>query len=482
LEHHRERDRLAGEVAELAEAIGAAETEHAAAETAATDSETAVAEAEAAVTHAQTADLAAGVRTHLVAGQPCPVCLHPVGALPDIPAAHSVAEARAALSTARQHRAKTDRAVRDLERHLAEARAHHERVTARRDELETALADHDAPEAITATLREIDALTARAEQATAAVRRTRQAHRTAATAAERTGAALREAWRELDRTRDGLAGLAPPPVDRDDLATAWRQLADWAGRTAGERTDARGAQRARVADAERASSTLRERLAGMFTDAGLPPPGDDEARYAAVAVERAEGELRRLTERREQAAGLATQRDQHAAQALLAKSLANHLRATNFERWLLEEALDLLVDGASEILRQLTAGQYDLVHDKGEFAVVDHHDADLRRAVRTLSGGETFQASLALALALSEQLAGMSTAAASLESIVLDEGFGTLDAGTLDTVAATLENLAARGDRMVGVVTHVPALAERIPVRYEVTKDARTARVERVAS
>ena len=62
---------------------------------------------------------------------------------------------------------------------------------------------------------------------------------------------------------------------------------------------------------------------------------------------------------------------------------------------------------------------------------------------------------------------------------MLDEGFGTLDVATLDTVAATLENLAARGDRMVGVVTHVPALAERVPVRFEVRKDARTARVER---
>ena len=127
----------------------------------------------------------------------------------------------------------------------------------------------------------------------------------------------------------------------------------------------------------------------------------------------------------------------------------------------------------------MSGGQYELVHDKGEFFVVDHHDAGLRRGVRTLSGGETFQASLALALALSEQLAGMSTTAASLESIVLDEGFGTLDAATLDTVAATLENLAARGDRMVGVVTHVPALAERIPVRFEVRKDARSSRVER---
>jgi exonuclease SbcC len=134
------------------------------------------------------------------------------------------------------------------------------------------------------------------------------------------------------------------------------------------------------------------------------------------------------------------------------------------------------------ILRELSAGQYDLVHDGRELFVVDHYDAGLRRPVRTLSGGETFQASLALALALSEQLAGLSTNSTSLESMVLDEGFGTLDASTLDAVAATLEELAARGDRMVGVVTHVPALADRIPVRYETRKDARSARVERVAA
>jgi exonuclease SbcC len=56
---------------------------------------------------------------------------------------------------------------------------------------------------------------------------------------------------------------------------------------------------------------------------------------------------------------------------------------------------------------------------------------------------------------------------------MLDEGFGTLDPDTMDTVAATLENLVARGGRMVGVVTHVTGLAERIPVRFEVSRDAR---------
>jgi DNA repair protein SbcC/Rad50 len=221
----------------------------------------------------------------------------------------------------------------------------------------------------------------------------------------------------------------------------------------------------------------------LFTAAGVTPPAADESeliRGAAVAAERSEAAWRRLSDRREQARDLSEQRMTLQREGRVARALAGHLRANNFERWLLEEALDLLVAGASRILRELTGGQYDLVHDKGEFYVIDHHDAGLRRAVRTLSGGETFQASLALALALSEQLAGMSTTAASLESIVLDEGFGTLDAATLDVVAATLENLAARGDRMVGVVTHVNALAERVPVRFEVYKDARTAHVERV--
>jgi DNA repair protein SbcC/Rad50 len=229
-----------------------------------------------------------------------------------------------------------------------------------------------------------------------------------------------------------------------------------------------------------------ERLSGLFRAAGLTgvPASTDPAGYrqaAALAAERAGAALARVIDKREQLTRLADQVAAKDREAQVAKALALHLRSDRFERWLLAEALDALVAGASRILRELSSGQYDLDHDKGEFFVVDHTDASLRRGVRTLSGGETFQAALALALALSEQLAGLSTASASLESIMLDEGFGTLDSSTLDTVAATLENLAARGDRMVGVVTHVVALAERIPVRFEVTKDARgAARVDRV--
>ena len=90
----------------------------------------------------------------------------------------------------------------------------------------------------------------------------------------------------------------------------------------------------------------------------------------------------------------------------------------------------------------------------------------------TLSGGETFLASLALALALAgsvRDLAG--TAAASrLDAIFIDEGFGALDPETLDVVVDALERLR-EGDRMVGVITHVPTLAERIPSGLLVEKN-----------
>ena len=69
--------------------------------------------------------------------------------------------------------------------------------------------------------------------------------------------------------------------------------------------------------------------------------------------------------------------------------------------------------------------------------------------------------------------------AAKLDSIFLDEGFGTLDADSLDAVASALETLGS-DDRMVGIVTHVRELAERVPVRYEVVKGPRTSTITRV--
>jgi len=184
-------------------------------------------------------------------------------------------------------------------------------------------------------------------------------------------------------------------------------------------------------------------------------------------------------ERRGQADELSAKRDAAQDEQQVAKLLGDLLRSDRFQRWLVSAAVDTLVDQASKNLAGLSAGQFDLAYEGGDFYVIDHADADSRRSVRTLSGGETFQASLALALALSSQISALSAAgAARLDSIFLDEGFGTLDPDTLEVVATTLETLA-QGERMVGVVTHVTALAERVPVRFHVSRDARTSTVVR---
>jgi len=201
---------------------------------------------------------------------------------------------------------------------------------------------------------------------------------------------------------------------------------------------------------------------------------------ASTELERARGVRARIAERRAEAAKLAADRAEAEGAAQVARMLAGLLRSDAFPRWLVASALDALVADASRSLAELSGGQFELAHSDGEFLVLDHADADSLRPVKTLSGGETFQASLALALALSEQLATLASAGAvRLDSIFLDEGFGTLDEANLEIVAGTLENLASLGDRMVGVITHVPALAERVPVRFAVSRDQRTSSIIR---
>jgi exonuclease SbcC len=212
-------------------------------------------------------------------------------------------------------------------------------------------------------------------------------------------------------------------------------------------------------------------------------PGGGAPREAAVAerarlqerVAAAGADLRR---RRELIVEQRAQRERH----LVAEALGNHLAANRFEKWVLDDAMERLVEGASEILHELTSAGYSLRVDtrRAGFDVIDHTNADMARSVRTLSGGETFLASLALALSLADQIADLAPdGAPRLESIFLDEGFGSLDVETLDTVAAALEELGARG-RMVGVVSHIAELAERLPTRFEVRKDGASATVTRV--
>src|SRR5204863_514806 len=97
--------------------------------------------------------------------------------------------------------------------------------------------------------------------------------------------------------------------------------------------------------------------------------------------------------------------------------------------------------------------------------VVDRDMGDERRATRSLSGGERFLVSLALALALS----GLEGRQAFVDTLFIDEGFGSLDAETLDMAVDALETLQGRG-RKVGVITHVAGMMERIAVQIRVEK------------
>jgi exonuclease SbcC len=176
---------------------------------------------------------------------------------------------------------------------------------------------------------------------------------------------------------------------------------------------------------------------------------------------------------RELHAGLAEMKTQHQ----ICRELGILLRADNFQQFVIVEAMQVLAEAATGHLRVLF-DRFGIRVEDGEFAVVDHWQADQVRPAKTLSGGETFVASLALALALAEQLPQLrSAAASSLESLFLDEGFGTLDAETLETVIEALEGLRS-AERMVGVITHVPELTARIEQRILVRKSPLGSTVE----
>lgn len=98
------------------------------------------------------------------------------------------------------------------------------------------------------------------------------------------------------------------------------------------------------------------------------------------------------------------------------------------------------------------------------------------RNVTTLSGGEGFKASLALALGLAEVIQ-MNAGGVQLDTIFIDEGFGTLDPQSLDAAVSTLLSLGDDG-RLVGIISHVPELKERIPAQIILTTAKGSSRVE----
>ena len=362
-------------------------------------------------------------------------------------------DGRRAEAEARDAAARADAAEAEA-RARAELRARVERGCAEAGERLAALASEGegAPldvEALRARLAELERAERRAAELTSAAR---EAEAAAA------GQAARHEERRAEAERAG--------VEAARVAAGATSAAEAA--TAAERDALEHAGELLSLDPESTAAAGREPVDAAALTGLLEGEARDRERAAAELAE-----TRTLLERaqRDVAEGerMRAEVAEHRGRAALAGALEQELRGNRFIAYVQREAMAVLAQDAAARLEQLTAGRYRLVADDGEFTVVDQFNGDEQRSVRTLSGGETFLASLALALALSERLPELAGtgAAVSLESLFLDEGFGALDAESLDLAVQGLETLAG-GRRMIGVISHVPELAERLPDRIEV--------------
>ena len=213
---------------------------------------------------------------------------------------------------------------------------------------------------------------------------------------------------------------------------------------------------------------------------------DTAARQAASAQARtaeSHEHLRRAVDGVEQAATAYEEAAGSSADLIRVANLARgeNEAGTPLATWVLQARFEEVLVFANERLSQMSSGRYELIRVAEEtsqrrrrkglgLAVVDHLGDERTRDPRTLSGGETFYVSLSLALALADVVSAES-GGVSLETLFIDEGFGTLDADTLQAVMAQIDHLRA-GGRTVGIVSHVAELRDQIAERIAVRRVA----------
>ncbi len=334
-----------------------------------------------------------------------------------------------------------------------------------------------AREALAAQLNgaaSLDAALAREREAAAALS-------AAADAAEATTRAHADARRAADLAAKAAteAGFQDPEAAREA-----RRAGDW--RIQADRE---------IRDHEAAARAVAELLADPDLDVPLDPPADtagtaalvDAARQAhddaLAAHDRAQHkaeQLADLTPRLTARLGALRPLADQAAEArrladLAAGQGANTLRMT-LSAFVLAARLEEVAAAASERLLAMTSGRYSLIHTdtrrgagrSGLGLLACDAWTGVDRDTSTLSGGETFLASLALALGLADVVTA-EAGGTRIEALFVDEGFGSLDEETLDEVMTVLDGLR-EGGRMVGIVSHVAELKQRIPAQIRVHK------------
>ena len=253
----------------------------------------------------------------------------------------------------------------------------------------------------------------------------------------------------------------------------------------------------------RAAATSRERVRLGLEDPQIAAlSGQEEDRLEAAAAELAQADaaarqaasvqartaeshehLRRAVDGVEQAAAAYEEAAGSSADLIRVAALARgeNDAGTPLATWVLQARFEEVLVFANERLSQMSSGRYELIRVAEEtsqrkrrkglgLAVVDHLGDERTRDPRTLSGGETFYVSLSLALALADVVSAES-GGVSLETLFIDEGFGTLDADTLQMVMAEIDHLRA-GGRTVGIVSHVAELRDQIAERIAVRRVA----------
>ncbi|MFJ4829067.1 AAA family ATPase [Streptomyces sp. NPDC088747] len=277
------------------------------------------------------------------------------------------------------------------------------------------------------------------------------------------------------------AGFDTPTAAADALLDAeahrelQRRLDAWQSEEAAVRavlaeTDTVAAARQPAADLERAeraaeSADLRLRDAASAQDAAARSCGElDRLSARATSSARRLAPLREVYDRVARMAGLA------------AGTSADNERKMRLEAYVLAARLEQVAAAATVRLRRMSSGRYTLVHSDDRAGrgrsglglhVVDAWTGR-ERDTATLSGGETFFASLALALGLADVVTD-EAGGVRLDTLFIDEGFGSLDDQTLDEVLDVLDSLRER-DRSVGIVSHVADLRRRIHAQLEVVK------------
>jgi exonuclease SbcC len=285
----------------------------------------------------------------------------------------------------------------------------------------------------------------------------------------------------------GFVGVAEAvAAARDDHAALERRLAEFAAREGGFRQvladpELAGVDpglRVEVGSAADAFAQARAEMDAAVAAARL-------ARERAVAVAELAGRLRgawtELGPALAEYAELSELTD-------VVNGRGQNARKMSLRAYVLAARLEEVAIAATARLQKMSDGRFSFVHTdvagprgtRGGLGldVLDAYSGNTRSA-KTLSGGETFLASLALALGLADVVAA-ETGGALLDTLFVDEGFGMLDANTLDEVMDTLDELRA-GGRVVGLVSHVEELRHRIPTRLRVHKSRTGSRTELIA-